>query len=87
MARPAVHDPDGEGRAVHLLLRQLHVQPLHHRREVRVLLGVGDDGALEDVAAALDVHPRVVHRQELDLLEVAQPPEQDLEPERVGYEY
>ena len=80
-ALPTVDDPDGEGRAVHLLLRQLDVQELHRGREVRVLLGVHDDAALDDVAPALHIHPRPVHGQELDPLEVPQPPEEDLKPE------
>ena len=41
-----VHDPDGEGRTVHLLLGQLHVQELDILTEVRVLVGVLYDCAL-----------------------------------------
>ena len=78
--RPAVHHPDGERRTVHLLLRQLHVQEPHVVGEVRVLVGVLNDGALYDVTPALHVHPWLVHREELDPLEVPQSPEEDLEP-------
>ena len=42
----AIHDPDGEGRAVHLLLGQLHVQELDILTEVRILVGVLYDCAL-----------------------------------------
>ena len=42
----AIHDPDGEGRAVHLLLGQLHVQELDILTEVWILVGVLYDCAL-----------------------------------------
>ena len=42
----AVHDPDGEGRTVHLLLRQLHVQELDILTEVWIFVGVLYDCAL-----------------------------------------
>ena len=77
---PAVDDPDGEGRAVHLLLGQLDVQVLYCRGEVWVLLGVEDDRALDDVSSTLHVHPGTVDRQELYSLEVPQTPEEHLEP-------
>ena len=41
-----VHDPDGERRAVHLLLGQLHVQELDILTEVRILVCVLYDCAL-----------------------------------------
>lgn len=79
MESPAVDDPDGERRAVDLLLRQLDVQELDGGGEVWVLLGVDDDGALDDVSGALHVHAGPVHGHELDALQVAQAPEQHLE--------
>ena len=43
----AIDDSDGEGRAVHLLLRQLHVQELDILTEVWILVGVLYDCALD----------------------------------------
>ena len=77
---PAVDDPDGDGRAVDLLLGELDVEELDGGGEVGVLLGVGDDRGLDDVAGALDVHPRLVHRHPGHALQVAQAPEKHLEP-------
>ena len=77
---PTVDDSYRERRTVHLLLRQLHVQEPHVVGEVGVLVGVLDDGALDDVTPALHVHPRLVHGEELDSLQVSEAPEENLEP-------
>lgn len=58
------------------------VEVLDGRREVGVLLVVEDDGRLEDVSRALDVHPRPVHRHQVDALQLAETPEQDLKEAR-----
>ena len=75
---PAVQNSDGQRGAVDILLRQLHVQVLHHVGEVGVLLGVDDHGALYNVAPALDVNSRMIDWQELDLLQIPESPEQNL---------
>ena len=36
----AVHHPDREGRTVHLLLGQLHIQELHILRKIWILVGI-----------------------------------------------
>ena len=50
---PAVHDPDGQGRAVHLLLGQLHVQVPNILAEIGVFVGVLDHGALQQTKIRL----------------------------------
>ena len=35
---------------------------------------------MDDVSSTLNVHSRMIHRQELDLLEVPEAPEEDLKP-------
>ena len=46
--------------------------------EVGVLLGVGDDGRLNDVAGQVDVHLGPVHCRQVDSLHLTDAPEQNL---------
>ena len=43
-----VHHPDREGRTVHLLLGQLHVQELHILRKIWILVGILYHCTLQD---------------------------------------